>query len=139
MCCCVVKEKEYGIYQLLVKNTFVFLKEFISISQGKFHISLNVRTVHVFVYVLLNVETALAVHTSKYGNFCDREVFANFGKLKLVPKKEEKKSQKTIDFEKKTTDFVMHSELYCILGILSFFFSCRNNQHKHFVNSRIEN
>lgn len=48
---------------------------------------------------LLNVEIALAVHTgtSKYGNFCDREVFANFGKLKLVPKKEEKKSQKTID------------------------------------------
>lgn len=32
----------------------------------------------------------------------------------------------------------MHSELYCILGILSFFFSCRNNQHKHFVNNRIE-
>lgn len=83
-----------------MKNTFVFLKEFISISQGKFHISLNVRTVHVFVYVLLNVETALAVHTSKYGKFCDREVFTNFGKLKLVPKKEEKKSQKTIDFEK---------------------------------------
>lgn len=81
-----------------MKNTFVFLKEFISISQGKFHIpSLNVRTVHVFVYVLLNVEIALTVHTSKYGNFCDREVFANFGKLKLVPKKEEKKSQKTID------------------------------------------
>lgn len=85
-----------------MKNTFVFLKEFISISQGKFHISLNVRTVHVFVYVLLNVEIALAVHTgtSKCGNFCDREVFTNFGKLKLVPKKEEKKSQKTIDFEK---------------------------------------
>lgn len=83
-----------------MKNTFVFLKEFISISQGKFHISLNVRTVHVFVYVLLNVETALVVHTSKYGNFCDREVFTNFGKLKLVPKKEEKKSQKTIDLKK---------------------------------------
>lgn len=77
-----------------MKNTFVFLKEFISISQGKFHVSLNVRTVHVFVYVLLNVETVLAVHTSKYGNFCDREVFANFGKLKLVPKKEEKKAKK---------------------------------------------
>lgn len=76
-----------------MKNTFVFLKEFISISQGKFHISLNVRTVHVFVYVLLfNVEIALTVHTSKYGNFCDREVFTNFGKLKLVPKKEEKKA-----------------------------------------------
>lgn len=90
-----------------MKNTFVFLKEFISISQGKFHISLNVRTVHVFVYVLLNVEIALAVHTgtSKYGNFCDREVFTNFGKLKLVPKKEEKKSQKTIDFEKKNNRF----------------------------------
>lgn len=60
------------------------------------YISLNVRTVHVFVYVLLNVETALAVHTgtSKYGNFCDREVFTNFGKLKLVPKKEEKKAKK---------------------------------------------
>lgn len=81
-----------------MKNTFVFLKEFISIS--KFHISLNVRTVHVFVYVLLNVETALTVHTSKYGNFCDREVFTNFGKLKLVPIKEEKKSQKTIDLKK---------------------------------------
>lgn len=40
---------------------------------------------------LLNVEIALTVHTSEYGNFCDREVFANFGKLKLVPKKEEKK------------------------------------------------
>lgn len=104
-----------------MKNTFVFLKEFISISQGKFHISLNVRTVHVFIYVLLNVETALAVHTSKYGNFCDREVFANFGKLKLVPKKK-KKSQKTKDLKKTTTDFVMHSELFCILGILSFFF-----------------
>lgn len=75
-----------------MKNTFVFLKEFISIS--KFHISLNVRTVHVFVYVLLNVEIALTVHPSKYGNFCDREVFANFGKLKLVPKKEEKKAKK---------------------------------------------
>lgn len=81
-----------------MKNTFVFLKEFISISQGKFHISLNVRTVHVFVYVLLNVEIALTVHTSKYGNFCDREVFTNFGKLKLVPKKEEKKSQKNNRF-----------------------------------------
>lgn len=51
---------------------------------------------------LLNVEIALAVHTgtSKYGNFCDREVFTNFGKLKLVPIKEEKKSQKTIDLKK---------------------------------------
>lgn len=105
-----------------MKNTFVFLKEFISISQGKFHISLNVRTVHVFVYVLLNVGIALTVHTSKYGNFCDREVFTNFGKLKLVPKKRRKKSLKTIDLKKTTTDFVMHSELYCILGILSFFF-----------------
>lgn len=105
-----------------MKNTFVFLKEFISIS--KFHISLNVRTVHVFVYVLLNVEIALAVHTgtSKYGNFCDREVFTNFGKLKFVPKKRRKKKPKNNRFKKKTTDFVMHSELYCILGILSFFF-----------------
>lgn len=42
--------------------------------------------------------------------------------LNLCQKKEEKKSQKTIDLKKKTTDFVMHSELYCILGILSFFF-----------------
>lgn len=58
--------------------------------------------------------------------------------LNLCQKKEEKKSQKTIDLKKTTTDFVMHSELYCILGILSFFFPCRNNQHKHFVNSRIE-
>lgn len=105
-----------------MKNTFVYLKEFISISQGKFHISLNVRTVHVFVYVLLNVEIALTVHTSKYGNFCDREVFTNFGKLKLVPKKRRKKKPKNNRLKKKTTDFVMHSELYCILGILSFFF-----------------
>lgn len=89
---------------------------------------------------LLNVEIALAVHTgtSKYGNFCDREVFTNFGKLKLVPKKRRKKKPKNNRLKKTTTDFVMHSELYCILGILSFFFSCRNNQHKHFVNSRIE-
>lgn len=45
---------------------------------------------------LLNVEIALAVHTgtSKYGNFCDREVFTNFGKLKLVPKKRRKKKAK---------------------------------------------
>lgn len=121
-----------------MKNTFVFLKEFISISQGKFHINLNVRTVHVFVYVLLNVEIALTVHTSKYGNFCDREVFTNFGKLKLVPKKRRKKKPKNNRLKKTSTDFVMHSELYCILGILSFYFSCRNNQHKHFVNNRIE-
>lgn len=73
---------------------------------------------------LLNVEIALAVHTgtSKYGNFCDREVFTNFGKLKLVPKKRRKKKPKNNRLKKTTTDFVMHSELYCILGILSFFF-----------------
>lgn len=85
----------------------MFLKEFISISQGKFHISLNVRTVHVFVYVLLNVEIALAVHTgtSKYGNFCDREVFTNFGKLKLVPKKRRKKKPKNNRLKKKNNRF----------------------------------
>lgn len=98
-----------------MKNTFVFLKEFISISQGKFHIfiSLNVRTVHVFVYVLLNVEIALAVHTSKYGNFCDREVFTNFGKLKLVPKKRRKKKPKNNRFKKKQQ--ILLCTLNCIV------------------------
>lgn len=105
-----------------MKNTFVFLKEFISISQGKFHISLNVRTVHVFVYVLLNVEIALAVHPSKYGNFCDREVFTNFGKLKLVPKKRRKKKPKNNRFEKKQQ--ILLCTLNCIVfwEFFHFFF-----------------
>lgn len=86
------KRKRIGYLSTPCEKYFRVFKRVISISQGKFHISLNVRTVHVFVYVLLNVEIALTVHTSKYGNFCDREVFTNFGKLKLVPKKEEKKA-----------------------------------------------
>lgn len=103
----------------------MFLKEFISISQGKFHISLNVRTVHVFVYVLLNVEIALAVHTgtSKYGNFCDREVFTNFGKLKLVPKKEEEKKPKNNRLKKKQQQILLCT-LNCIVfwEFFHFFF-----------------